>query len=296
MVLAKTLSRKVNNVIQEFRFHYSLFGIRGVFLLTMARVLRRQIKVRCWVPGFSYPLHLRLRTSDVAAFSEILLDVQYDWEFSASPKVIVDAGANIGLTAVFYANKYPHATIVAIEPEPSNFEMLKENTAPYPNIIAERAALWNRDCELDILDPGDGLWDFWGFRISTPDASPIPAKRGLVRGLTLDRVMKDNHVEFIDLLKLDIEGAEKEVCESPVSWIDRVGALAVELHDRFKEGCTDSVFAATKSFEHRWKRGETTFIMRCQSPGRCSAEQTCSPQPTSRQLKPRLPLKVRFAA
>jgi FkbM family methyltransferase len=296
MVLVNTLNRKVSNAIQEFRSYYSLFGIRGVFLLTTARVLSTQIKVRCSVPGLPHPVHLRLRTSDVAAFSEILLDAQYDWEFSANPKVIVDAGANIGLTAVFYANKYPHATIIAIEPEPSNFEMLKENTASYPNIIAERAALWNRNCDLDILDPGDGFWDFWGFRTSTPETSPIPARRGLVRGLTLDRLMKDNHINFIDLLKLDIEGAEKEVCESPVGWIDRVGALAVELHDRFKDGCTASVFAATKGFEHRWKRGETTFIARCQSPGRCSVEQTCAPQPYSRQIKPHLPLKVRFAA
>jgi FkbM family methyltransferase len=295
LVLMNTVNRSVSNVIQEFRFHYSLFGIRGVLLLTIARLLRKQIKVRCSVPGFRYPVHLRLRTSDVTVFSEILLDVQYDWEFSANPKVIVDAGANIGLTAVFYANKYPHATIIAIEPEPSNFQMLKENAGSYPNIIAQRAALWNKDCDLDILDPGDGLWDFWGFRTSTPQTSPIP-KRGLVRGMTMDRLMKDNGINYIDLLKLDIEGAEKEVCESPVGWIDRVGALAVELHDRFKEGCTASVFAATRVFEHRWKRGETTFIVRCQSPGRCSAEQTCSPQPYSLQLKPRLPLKIRCAA
>jgi FkbM family methyltransferase len=224
------------------------------------------------------------------------LDVQYDWEFAANPKVIVDAGANIGLTAVFYANKYPNATIIAIEPEAANFEMLKENTASYPNIIAQRVALWNMDCDLDILDPGDGLWDFWGFRTNAPETSPTLGKRGLVRGLTLDRLMRDNHISHIDLLKLDIEGAEKEVCESPSGWIGQVGALAVELHDRFKEGCTAAVFAATKGFEHRWKRGETTFIARCQSPGQCSAERTCSPQPCSRQLKPRLPLKVRRAA
>ncbi len=290
-----TLSQKLNNVIQEFRFHYSLFGVRGVYLLMIARLLRIQIKVRCSVPGLRYPVCLRLKTSDVAAFSEILLDDQYDWHFSGNPKVIVDAGANIGLTTVFYANKYPNATIIAIEPEPANFQMLKENTASYPNVIAQRVALWNMDCELDILDPGDGLWDFWGFRTNTPETSRTTAKRGLVRGRTLDRIMSDNHINHIDLLKLDIEGAEKEVCGNPSGWIGQVGALAVELHDRFKEGCTAAVFAATQGFEHRWKRGETTFIARCQSRGHCSSEQSCLPQPSSRQLKPRLPLKVRRA-
>jgi FkbM family methyltransferase len=298
MGLVSTVNRSLNNVIQRLQFHHSLFGIQGVLLLTIAVLLRKQIKVRCSVPGLPYPLHLRLRTSDVTLFSEILLDVQYNCELPARPKVVVDAGANIGLTSVFYANRYPQATIIAIEPEPSNFEMLRENTASYPNIVALRAALWNKDCDLDIVDPGDGLWDFWGFRTRTPETSGTPSKRGLVRGLTLDRLMKDNGIDYIDLLKLDIEGAEKEVFESPAGWIDRVGALAVELHDRFKDGCSDSVFAATADFEHRWKRGETTFIIRRLSAGGCSAEQsrpTSSPQQDARQLKSRLPVKVRWA-
>jgi FkbM family methyltransferase len=260
--------------------------------------MRKQIKVRCSVPGFRHPVQLRLRTSDVTLFSEILLDVQYDWELPSRPGVIIDAGANIGLTSVFYANKYPQATIIAIEPERSNFEILRQNTALYPNIIALRAALWNEDRELNIVDPGDGRWDFWSFRTSTPGTSGTPAERGLVRGLTVDRLMMDNGINYVDLLKLDIEGAEKEIFESPAGWIDRVGALAVELHDRFKDGCSDAVLAATGDFEHRWKRGETTFITRSLSAGGCLAERSCptsSPQANARRLKSHLPLKVQRA-
>ena len=292
----KTVGRRLNNLIRELQSHYSLFGIQGVLLLSVSVLLRKRIKIRCSVPLFPHALHLRLRTSDIPLFRETLLHDQYSWELPARPHVIVDAGANIGLTSVFYANRYPQAKIIAIEPEPSNFEMLTKNTASYPNIIALRAALWNKDCDLDIVDSGDGLWDFWGFSIRARETHLGPAKNRLVRGLTLDRLMKENGIDYIDLLKVDIEGAEKEVFEKPAGWIDRVGAVAVELHDRFREGCSDSVLAATADFEYRCKQGETTFIARYRPAEGCSAEQG---RPTnlrqSDQLKSHLPLKVWWA-
>jgi FkbM family methyltransferase len=292
------VGRRMNNPIRELQSHYSLFGIQGVLLLAVSRLLRKRIKVRCSVPLFPHALHLRLRTSDITLFGEILLHDQYDWELPAPPQVIVDAGANIGLTSVFYANRYPQAKIIAIEPEPSNFEMLRRNTALYPNIIALRAALWNKDCNLDIVDFGDGVWDFWGFRTRARETSSGPTKDRLVRGLTLDSLMKENDIDYIDLLKLDIEGAEKEIFEKPAGWIHSVGALAVELHDRFREGCSDSVLAATADFEYRCNRGETTFIARHRPAEACSAEQgrpTNLHQSDLAQLRSHLPLKVWWA-
>jgi FkbM family methyltransferase len=72
------------------------------------------------------------------------------------PPVIIDAGANVGLCAVFYANRFPDARIIAIEPEPSNYEMLKKNTAPYPNITTVHAALWKENGPLRLFDTGEG--------------------------------------------------------------------------------------------------------------------------------------------
>jgi len=67
---------------------------------------------------------------------------------STEPDVIVDAGANIGLASICFANKYANATIIAVEPEQSNFELLEENVAPYPNIVPVQAALWYEDSEV----------------------------------------------------------------------------------------------------------------------------------------------------
>jgi FkbM family methyltransferase len=257
------MRRRLNNAIAEIRDHFVMFGLLGVFLLVKARLLHRPIQVRCKVSTLPHSVHLRLRTSDVAVFREVMLDSLYEWECSMSPKVIVDAGANIGLTSILYANKYPQARILSIEPEPSNFEILRKNTARYSNITAVRAALWKEACDLQIFDPEQGYrWGFWGFRTQHPEDAQGRCNLGLVRGVTVDALMKTNGIDYIDILKVDIEGAEKEVFEKASSWIGCVGAMAVELHDRFRAGCSDSVNAATRDFEVTFQRGETRFLQR----------------------------------
>lgn len=56
----------------------------------------------------------------------MLLNAEYAWDTAVRPRVIVDAGANIGLASLFFANKYADAKIIAIEPEEHNFKILKK--------------------------------------------------------------------------------------------------------------------------------------------------------------------------
>lgn len=73
-----------------------------------------------------YPIHLRLKTSDMLTFVHVFLRGEYDVEIAKTPTIIVDAGANIGLMSIFYANKYPDAKIISLEPDRSNFTLLKK--------------------------------------------------------------------------------------------------------------------------------------------------------------------------
>lgn len=252
---AKTLT----NFMQGLQGHYSLFGPHGVFLVAKAKLLRRSSEVTVAVDGVSHPIHLRLRTTDVSTFIEIIVNREYDWDPPNAPRIIVDAGANIGLSSIFYANKHPEARIIAVEPEQSNFEMLTKNTRPYPNILAIHAALWKENKTLNISDPGQGQWGFQTKEEPEPCTSEMGTR---VRGMTLDRLMDECGIDYIDVLKIDIEGSEKEVFENSVRWIDRVGMIAVELHDRFKSGCSSSVYSATKDFEVSRPKGETIFFAR----------------------------------
>jgi FkbM family methyltransferase len=243
---------------EGFALYHSLFGIAGVFLAARTRLFGSPAQVAVEVPGVLHPVHLRLRTTDVASCGEILIKRQYDWAFLRTPKIIVDAGANIGLASIFYANKYPSAQIIAIEPEASNYQMLVKNTAAYSTVKAVNAALWSENCELDIFDPEQGHTAFQ-MRGKTDSRA---TQRARILGITLDKLMSDFGISHIDLLKVDIEGAERQVFAQADRWIAGVDNIAIELHDWMLPGCDDAVQQAAKEFESKLKNGETTYLAR----------------------------------
>jgi FkbM family methyltransferase len=250
------------SILDAIETYYGLFGATGLFLAAKARILQRPIEATAEVPGVRFPVYVRLRTTDVSVFRQVLVIKEYDYEFSKTPRVIVDGGANIGLTSVSYANRYPDALIVAVEPEPSNFALLKKNVAPYSNVIAIQAALWKDTSHVNILDPGLG---HYGFRtVAMSAAEPHQDTSASVRAVTVDKLMADLKLSFIDILKIDIEGSEKELFEKSARWIDRIGVIAVELHDHLKPGCARSVYLAAAEFERVWRQGETVFFARAE--------------------------------
>jgi FkbM family methyltransferase len=251
-------------LIEFFRQYHSLFGCRGVWLAADARFQKRSTQVSVAVPGLRHPVWLRLRTSDMSTFRQVLMSSGYDYQLAHPPETIVDAGAHIGLASVYYANKYPDATIVSIEPERSNFEMLAKNVAAYPNVIPIQRALWKNTERLSLTNPGAGNWSFQTEVAASSEATLQPC--GTALGITLDMVMQQYGFKKIDLLKMDIEGAEKEVFANAANWIDRVDAIAVELHEYLNPGCEAAFDAATAGFA-RCVRGETVFAERTTESG-----------------------------
>jgi FkbM family methyltransferase len=245
------------SIIEGLKFHHRLFGTQGIALAARARISEKPMEVTVAMPGLPHPVHLRLRSSDLSLFEEILVNKEYLCAFDPAPRVIVDAGANIGLTSIFFATQFPEARIYSIEPEEHNHDMLVRNTRHYPNIQPIHAALWSEDVMLDLSDPGDGDW---GFQTQVAQSGhglsrPVP-------GMRIDSLMEQFGLDHIDLLKIDIEGAEKEVFETADEWIDRVGCVIVELHDRTKSGCSRAVYSALGDFPHEFRRGETVFFER----------------------------------
>lgn len=241
------------------RMYYSLFGPRGLVVGARARLSSKPITLAVAVPCIAHPVYLRARTTDVALCQEILLQGLYEGEFREAPRVIVDAGANAGLSSVFYANKFPHSRIIAVEPEPSNYEMLLKNTAPYPGITPVHAALWKENGTLNLFDTGAGNTTF---RVAETADSKGTHGAGRVRAVTLEKLMADYGLERIDLLKMDVEGAEKEIFEHSSAWIDRVGLIAVELHDWIRSGSSERVRLAAREFPFEQQRGDVTYFAR----------------------------------
>jgi hypothetical protein len=106
-------------------------------------------------------IRIRMSTTDTNVFNEVFLEKAYDLGFlNLHPSTIIDGGANVGYTSIFFSITYPQAKIFAIEPEGSNFAMLLKNVKYYRNIIPINAALWPIEDELEILDTGAGKWAF----------------------------------------------------------------------------------------------------------------------------------------
>jgi len=245
------------SILDGLQSHYRLFGPNGILQVAKARLLRKPLEITVKIDEILHPIHLRLRTTDVSLFEEIIVNSEYFFEPSRHPRVIVDAGANIGLTSVYYSNKFPQARIIAIEPEPSNFEMLKRNAAYYPNIIPFHGALWREEAVLSLSNPGKGNWGY-----QTHERQDCDRVNENIIGMSIDKLMDKYDCDYIDILKIDIEGSEKEVFETSASWINKVGVIVIELHDHYKTGCSRSVYSATRDFEIEWRKGETTFFVR----------------------------------
>jgi FkbM family methyltransferase len=176
---------------------------------------------------------------------KVFLHNEYMLPFKLSPRIIVDAGANIGLTTVYYANNYPDARILSIEPELANFEMLKRNCAGLPNVMLMQAAIWPQKRSLRI-ENSDA--EPWAFAVTDADTDN---SRAVVAAITMEEVFQQLGVDEIDLLKLDIEGSELQLFSTGAErWIDRVQAIVIELHDRYRPGCARAFYSvlATRNF------------------------------------------------
>lgn len=182
--------------------------------------------------------HLRKNFSDKYTFTQVFLDDQYNISLPFEPKTILDGGANIGLASAYFAHRYAGASIVAIEPSKSNFEMIKKNTAAFPQIKKICAGVWNKNAHLIIVNTKDHDNAFMVEESSEENPDAIPA-------VSIESVMKDQGWSTIDILKLDIEGSEKEVFEEGFEyWLPRTKAIYVEVHDHMRKGAGNAIFKA----------------------------------------------------
>ena len=244
-----------------------LFKAAGV-PKTCEILLRRAIGARGAV-GVSVNgrrLEVRPRDSDLFALSQIfgwqeygidaerllmLHQTAFDWLTVGITPLIIDAGANVGYSALYFSDLFPEACVLAVEPNRTSFEILARHAQSNVKIKPVHAALWSHDRGLELKASDQGSWgDYVVEGAGTPSqrldelANAIPGARPLI-------------------VKLDIEGAEREVVESTPEIFAAAKCIVVEPHDFKSVGaaCLAPLYkiAATRRFD-TILRGENVFL------------------------------------
>jgi FkbM family methyltransferase len=194
--------------------------------------------------------YYRKNTSDVPVIDLILKRNQYELKrlkrepelrryievrqrMTGMRPLIIDAGANIGASAIFFAARFPEARIIAIEPETSNYELLKLNVEGLSNVQPMRAALSATEGRASVSDPGIG---HWGFRteVATGVENTVPC-------ITVPHIYAQNEAQcFPFFVKIDIEGGECDLFLRDTAWVARTPLLVIELHDWLLPGSANS--------------------------------------------------------
>jgi FkbM family methyltransferase len=252
---------RLTNFFKQLFTYYRIIGPLAIVKASKSYFSSKAELVKVTKVDLAFPLFLRVPTSDVRTYKQVFLDQEYSFKVKRQPKIIIDAGANIGLASIYFSSRFPDAKIFAIEPELSNFELLSKNVSSYKNITAIHAALWNENNDINLIDPGLGKWGFM-----TQEDNNINDSLGKlchsVKGMRLETIMESWGINHIDILKVDIEGAEKEVFYDTSQWIHQVDCLIVELHERMKPGCNSSFYNGAKGFDSEWKHGENVYLVR----------------------------------
>ena len=145
------------------------------------------------------------------------------------PSLIIDAGANIGASAVYFSNIFSNTFIFAVEPDITNWHLLEMNTTGL-NVFNFNGAIADVDGELTFEDPGRGDVGFMTKRIGDLDKMTNTKK---VKSISPKSILSHSATQNTNplILKIDIEGGEDALFDGDTNWLSKFPLVIIELHD-----------------------------------------------------------------
>jgi len=212
-------------------------GARAAYLLASAAISRGAL-AELLLRETVQPIWLRKGTSDFDVMEQIFVHREYDFagwpahhamiqrayaQFVDAGKVpvIIDCGANIGFASVWFAQRFPQATVYAVEPEPENIALLRRNVSAYANIVPVDAAISDRVTRVALRNPKKEPWGY-----QTEDDA-----RGGVETVTIPDLLERLPNAAPLIVKIDIEGYETSLFRSNTAWVRQIPLVVFEMHD-----------------------------------------------------------------
>ncbi len=229
------------------------------------RLARDERVIALSTPDAQYPLGCRANTSDFEVFYQIFIDREYScFDDLEDVKLVVDCGAYVGYSSAYFLSRFPHAEVVAIEPDDRNFELLTQNLRPYGGRARPvRSAVWSHSVDLVNAESKFRDGREWARQFRVPESG----KAGTVPAVDIGTVLHESGNEQISILKVDIEGAEAVILSRGYeSWLPKVENIAIELHEAsmwgdgaaaFQQSMVGNRFTTSRS-------GELTVCRRAQ--------------------------------
>lgn len=224
---------KTTGLVQYARVFTDLPSIQGFRALRDQRAIGDLVELRLRSLG-GKSVYCRPGTSDVHVLADAFF-CGYHLPPHRLPDAcsILDLGSNIGLTVAHYAALYPRAKIVGIELDPGNHAVCMKNIASWSSRCEViRGAVWTHEGTVSYTGSSE-----WGFHV-TSDAEGV---RGTVPAWGVAALL-DRLGGGADFVKMDVEGAEKELLKTAAHWASRVRCLKVEVHSPYTiEECAEDL-------------------------------------------------------
>jgi FkbM family methyltransferase len=178
--------------------------------------------------------------SEVEVAKEMFVEEQYAIPELEAPRLIVDLGSNIGASIAFFRARFPDARIIGLEPDPSTFPRLQRFADQAPRVEVHPWAIASESGRLSFHQQPDS----WASSLASARDENLPT----VEAISLDDLRRRLQIERIDLLKLDVEGAEWQLFEHPASF-DACNVLVGELHFQGHDHALERVHEALAAFD-----------------------------------------------
>lgn len=169
-------------------------------------------------------IFLRTYEGDIDIFFEIFHKRIYELPTGLfdKTKLIVDLGSNIGLSALYFTGKCPHAKIFCVEPGAANFKMLLQNLASEIStgkIVALNAAAMGIDGMVAFSE-----------QVMQYNSKVTEEEQKSTKAVSVSTLLQMNGIHHVEIMKIDIEGAEKHVFSGDMEWLNITENILIEMH------------------------------------------------------------------